>query len=94
MPKGSPLGFVHFLEIYLLAQRGGLISQVPGGLGVFESVFLLLLPTEVAAPRVMGALIVCRGVYYLLPLMVATVALGLEEILRRRALFMRIQSVA
>lgn len=50
LPRGTPLGFGHFLEIYLLAQLAGLISQVPGGLGVFESVMLVMAPAEMAAP--------------------------------------------
>ena len=94
LPADSPLNFIHFLEIYLLAQLAGLISQVPGGLGVFESVVLLLAPAEIPAPRILSALVVYRGVYYLLPLMAATVALGIEELLRRRVLFARIQSLA
>jgi phosphatidylglycerol lysyltransferase len=94
LPQDTPLGFGHFLEIFLLAQLAGLVSQVPGGLGVFETVILLLLPADIAAPRVLGTLVVYRGVYYLLPLMVAVVALGTEELLRRRALVTRIQSLA
>jgi len=93
-PPNIPLAFGRFLEIYLLAQLAGLISQVPGGLGVFESVFLVLIPDAAAAPQVLGALIAYRGIYYLLPLMMATLALGIEELLRRRALFKRIQTMA
>ena len=92
LPRGT-LGFGHFLEIYLLAQLAGLISQVPGGLGVFESVMLVMAPAEMAAPQLLGALVVYRGIYYLLPLMVATVTLGIEELMRRQALFARIQTL-
>ena len=81
------MGFGHFLEIYLLAQLAGLISQVPGGLGVFESVMLLMAPEAMSAPQLLGALVVYRGVYYLLPLVLATVALGIEELIRRQAFF-------
>jgi phosphatidylglycerol lysyltransferase len=94
LPQNAALDFGHFLEIYLLAQLAGLISQVPGGLGVFESAFLLLIPEQMAAPQMLGALIVYRGIYYLLPLMTATVALGIEELLHRRAIFAKIQSLA
>jgi phosphatidylglycerol lysyltransferase len=94
LPQNTPLGFGHFLETFLLAQLAGLVSQVPGGLGVFETVIVLLLPADVAAPQALGALVVYRGIYYLLPLMAAVVALGIEELLRRRALVTRIQSLA
>jgi phosphatidylglycerol lysyltransferase len=94
LPQATPLAFGHFLEIFLLAQLAGLVSQVPGGLGVFETVILLLLPSDIAAPQVLGALVVYRGIYYLLPLMAAVVVLGAVELLRQRALVTRIQSLA
>lgn len=94
MPQRASLGFGHFLGIYLLAQLAGLISQVPGGLGVFESAIVLLIPSEIAAPQALGSLVVYRGIYYLLPLLTATVALGIEEVLRQRAIFLRIRSLA
>jgi len=94
LPENTPIGFSNFLEIFLLAQLGGLISQVPGGLGVFESIILLLSPAKMAAPQWLGALLVFRGIYYLLPLLVAMLALGLQELLPRKALLSRIQSLA
>ena len=94
LPRGAPIGFGHFLEIYLLAQLAGLISQVPGGLGVFESVMLLMAPAGMTTPQLLGALVVYRGIYYLLPLVMATVALGLEELMRKQALFARVQALA
>ncbi len=94
LPKTVPLDFDHFLEMYLLAQLGGLISQVPGGLGVFESAILLLAPAGMTAPQLLGPLIIYRGIYYLFPLLLATVVLGMEELLRRRALFAKIHSLA
>lgn len=93
LPRSTLLGFALFLEIFLLAQLAGLISQVPGGLGVFESVILLLMPAETPAPLVVSALVVYRGIYYLLPLITAMVVLGFEEVLRQRDLFKRIQSL-
>lgn len=92
LPRGAPLSFGHFLQIFLIAQLGGLISQVPGGLGVFESVMLAMAPAEMAVPQLLGALIVYRGIYYLLPLIAATVALAISEMMRRKVLLARIQS--
>lgn len=93
LPAQAPMGFAHFLGIFLIAQLAGIISQVPGGLGVFESVLLLLTPAAMAAPQVLGTLVVYRGIYYLLPLLTAAVLLGIEELLRQRALYTRIQSL-
>ena len=94
LPRSTPIGFDLFLEIYLLAQLGGLISQVPGGLGVFETLILTLAPSNIAAPQLLGALILYRGIYYLLPLLVALVILGIEELLRQGAFIARIKSLA
>ena len=71
-----------------------LISQVPGGLGVFESIVLLLFPSYLAAPQVLGILVVYRGIYYLLPLLVAVVLLGIEEAMRRKTLVDRVWEAA
>lgn len=63
-----------FLALFLLAQFSTLILPVPGGVGVFEAVVLLLRPREAHAPTVLAALLVYRVVYYLLPLLAAGVA--------------------
>jgi len=43
LPAGMDLSPAKFLSIFLLAEAAGLISYVPGGLGVFDTVILLLL---------------------------------------------------
>ena len=58
---------------------------MPGGLGVFESLIVVIAAGRVPTERLLGALVVYRGFYYLLPLMLATGALGAQELLRRRA---------
>jgi phosphatidylglycerol lysyltransferase len=94
LPKNISFGFIHFLEIYLLAQLIGLVSQIPGGLGVFESVILLLAPAEAGTPHLLGALIVFRAIYYLFPLLLATIILAVEELLRRQTLSTRLRALA
>lgn len=86
LPAGVGLSFGAFLGMYLLAVSAGLVSHVPGGIGVFEFVFLgLVAPTH--RPEVLGALLVYRALYYLLPLCVAAVLLGAHEvILKKRAI--------
>ena len=93
LPPQGHMGFWHFLEIFLVAQLGGLVSQTPGGLGVFESIILLLAPGDMPVPQLLGAMVVYRGLYYLLPLVTAIVALGLEELIQRKSLFDRIRSM-
>lgn len=75
--------FFHFLGIFLLASAAGVLSHVPGGLGVFESVLILLLP-ELPADAVLSASLAYRAVYYLLPLILALLTLlGLEAMPHR-----------
>ena len=65
--------FVHipfgtFIGLFVVAQTTGVFSQVPGGIGVFESVFLLALPTGADKASIFGALLAYRIIYYVLPL--------------------------
>ena len=83
LPSTTPLSYLDFLGIYLLAMTGGVVSNVPGGLGIFESIILLLLAPKVPAAAVFGSLLAYRGVYYLLPLGVATGLMALYEIRER-----------
>ena len=80
LPLPNHGDFVGFLAVFMLAQAAGLASQVPGGLGVFETVVLLALPASVSQSAILGALIVFRVVYYLLPLVVAVVVLATFEL--------------
>ena len=76
--------FVTFLAVFLLAQLAGIVSHVPGGLGVFETVLLLLLSPPVEHEALLSAIILFRLTYYLLPLTVAGLSLGGFELLRHR----------
>jgi uncharacterized membrane protein YbhN (UPF0104 family) len=69
------------LVSYLLALLAGLVSHVPGGLGVFESIMLLMLTPEVPPPTVLGALLAYRSIFHLLPLL-AALAFGAYEVRR------------
>lgn len=94
LPHPVNVPITHFLAVFLLAQLGGLISQVPGGLGIFESIVLSLLSPAVPVPQLLGALIVYRGIYYIVPLLIAIVILGIEEVLRRETLVTYTRTIA
>ncbi|MEZ2419049.1 bifunctional lysylphosphatidylglycerol flippase/synthetase MprF [Luteibacter sp. RCC_6_2] len=83
MPEAISGGFGHFLAIFVVAQMAGLISHVPGGLGVFEAVMLAGFGATgnhgLEAP-ILGSLAAFRLVYYLLPLCVATVMVIWREV--------------
>ena len=60
--------FGTYIGLFVIAQATGIFSQVPGGIGVFESIFLLALPDAVDKADIFGALLAYRIIYYLLPL--------------------------
>lgn len=84
LPRDVSLSLAHFLPLFLLAQVTGLVSQVPGGLGVFESVLVLALAPWLPSDQTLGCLVAYRVVYYLLPLGVAAALLGGFEVRARR----------
>jgi uncharacterized membrane protein YbhN (UPF0104 family) len=64
--EGNP-GMHVVLGAFLLSFSAGLLSQVPGGVGVMEAVFLAVMP-GVPATALFAALLVWRLLYLLLPL--------------------------
>ncbi len=68
-----------FIGVFIIAQVLGVFSQVPGGLGVFEGLFMVILPGDNNAAHLFGALIAYRIIYYLLPLLISAVVLGVYE---------------
>jgi phosphatidylglycerol lysyltransferase len=80
----SPLSFLQFLSIFLVAILLGMVSHVPGGVGVFEGLMVVLLRPYLTSGQLLPSLVVFRAVYYLLPLAVALVALVADELWQRR----------
>lgn len=85
LPAIESLSYAQFLSVFILAQIAGVSSQLPGGLGVVETVILLFLSPRLPTPAILGALVAYRGIYYLLPLGVATVLLAMHELLQKQA---------
>jgi glycosyltransferase 2 family protein len=78
LPAGGP-SFVTFVGAYAVACIIGLVSSVPGGAGVFESAMAALLP-GVAPAALAAAFLGYRLAYYILPLVVAALALAGETV--------------
>jgi uncharacterized membrane protein YbhN (UPF0104 family) len=78
------VGYAHVLAVLLVAAVAGVITHVPAGLGVLEAVFVALLAHEVPQAKLLGALLAYRGLYYLLPLVVATLGYLVTEARARR----------
>jgi phosphatidylglycerol lysyltransferase len=84
LPAQAP-GFITFLGAFLIAILLGMVSHVPGGVGVFEGLMVVLLRPYLSSGDLLPSLVVFRAVYYLLPLVVALVGLIVDEIWQRRA---------
>lgn len=84
LPPTHGFGFPTFLAIFLFAQITGLISHVPGGLGVFEAVILVFTSPAIPADSMLGSLLAYRAIYYLLPLVAGALSLGAYEASARR----------
>ncbi|ACL56049.1 lysylphosphatidylglycerol synthase domain-containing protein [Methylobacterium nodulans] len=82
LPNGHGVSFEAFVAIYVLAAMLGIASHAPGGLGVFEATVLLAL-SGLPRESVLGALLLFRVCYYLVPFVIALAALGAYEIAKR-----------
>ncbi|MFL5297189.1 MAG: lysylphosphatidylglycerol synthase domain-containing protein [Phenylobacterium sp.] len=76
LPAAGP-SYVTFVGAYAVACIAGLISSVPGGAGVFESAMAALLP-GVDAAALAAAFLGYRLAFYLLPLILAFLALAID----------------
>jgi phosphatidylglycerol lysyltransferase len=80
LPHQLGFSYLAFLPLYCVAIVAGVMSHVPGGLGVFEAVILFALDDHSEASLLVGALVIYRLIYYVLPLVAAGVFLGLNEL--------------
>ncbi len=78
---GADLGFAAFLGIFATATMVGILSHVPGGVGVFETVVLAALPASIPVEKAAAALLLFRLIYFVVPFVLALVVLALYEAL-------------
>lgn len=88
LPPDTQVPFATMLAAYVFACLLGIASHAPGGIGVFEATMLLALP-GVPKESLLGALLVYRLCYYLLPFILALVLLGTREIMVRAGVLKR-----
>lgn len=79
LPSGE-VPLPSFVAFYAIAVTAGIVSHVPAGIGVFETVMLAAVGPHVPVQDVLGALLLYRGIYHVLPLVVATAVLALYEL--------------
>ena len=95
LPRVPGLTFPRFLGIYVASYSAGLLANLPGGIGVFDTAMLLGLQPYLPPPQILGAIVVFRLFYYIIPLFLAGgLFAGNEVLLRSDALLRRGQSAA
>lgn len=84
LPQTPGLSFLVFLAVYVTAYTAAMASHVPGGIGVFDGTMLVGLSPFLDPATIVGALLVFRLLYYILPLFLAGGLFAANEVLLRR----------
>lgn len=79
LPPDPVVAFPTILVVFLTATLLGTVSHAPGGLGVIEATVLIGLP-QFQREELLAALLTFRALYFVLPLLLATLTLGLREL--------------
>jgi phosphatidylglycerol lysyltransferase len=83
LPHTPGLSWLIFLGVYVASYTAGLAANLPGGIGVFDTAMLLGLAPYLDAPAVLGAIVVFRLYYYVIPLFLAGGLFAGNEVLVR-----------
>ncbi|HQT64163.1 MAG: hypothetical protein B7Z75_09225 [Acidocella sp. 20-57-95] len=81
LPSLPALTYAHVLALYMVGFAGGLLSGLPGGVGVFDSLLLLGLADYVDTATALGAILLFRVLYYLAPAAIAGLSFTIHEIM-------------
>ncbi len=79
---GARVDFATFSAVFAAATALGVISHVPGGLGVFEAVVVFALGRHISPTQTAAALLTYRAIYFGLPLLLAAMLLAASEMWR------------
>jgi phosphatidylglycerol lysyltransferase len=82
LPDSARIGFLPFIAVYLASVLVGVLSHVPAGLGVLESMLLLLMP-QVPPEQLLAAVLTYRAIYEVIPLVIALGLWGSYEMVAR-----------
>jgi uncharacterized membrane protein YbhN (UPF0104 family) len=83
LPEAKGLTFLRFLGVYVASYTAGLAANVPGGIGVFDAAMLKGMENYLEPASILGAVIVFRLYYYVIPLFLAGFLFAGNEILLR-----------
>jgi uncharacterized membrane protein YbhN (UPF0104 family) len=80
MPAEPPIDFITLAVIFVSATLLGFASSSPGGLGVFDAAMLVAL-MHFDKEDLLGALLLFRLLYYIVPFVLALAVVGARELL-------------
>jgi uncharacterized membrane protein YbhN (UPF0104 family) len=83
LPHAPGLTWLIFLGVYVASYTAGLAANLPGGIGVFDTAMLFGLEPYMSAPHIVGAILVFRLYYYVIPLFLAGSLFAGNELLLR-----------
>jgi uncharacterized membrane protein YbhN (UPF0104 family) len=78
LPTQPAVDVLDLVVIFVAAMLMGVVSHVPGSLGVMEAAMFIGLP-QVGKEDLLVSLVTFRVLYFLLPLLLATLLLGVRE---------------
>lgn len=79
LSAATPIDYRSVAAAYVLGNLAALVTHVPGGLGVLETVIVTLLP----GINLIGPLLAFRIIYYLIPLALGCLLLAVTELKQR-----------
>jgi uncharacterized membrane protein YbhN (UPF0104 family) len=81
---GQRIAYTDVLTVLLIGAIAGVVAHVPAGLGIFEFVFVALLSHQISEGRLIGALLGYRAIYYIVPLIAASLLYLYMEVHAKR----------
>ena len=92
LPAGS-VPYPVLLSAFVLASFLGVVSHVPGGIGVFEASMSLLLAHYMPIDILLASLLLYRCIYYVFPFLCALLIFASLEVLQQRTKWYRLQGI-
>lgn len=78
LPHNSAYNYMDFTILYIVSCVAGIISHVPGGIGVFETV-MMQTGSKISDANILGGLVVFRAIYYFIPFIISIILITTTE---------------
>jgi glycosyltransferase 2 family protein len=78
LPQNNAYNYMDFTVLYVISCVAGIISHVPGGIGVFETV-MTQAGSKISDVNILGSLVAFRAIYYFLPFCISMILVAINE---------------